>query len=1108
MPVARLLLPLLACWLVSAFVHAASTTEELQASIEALAERNLSEAEQRSARQFLEQAIGQLRERKADEERIERLQAQTTQAPQQTAQLRRDLVQLKARPADDYATVHARTSLSKLEALFNEHSNQLSDWQQSLRDANSQIVSAQTLPDRVQSELATLQTRLAAIDSALKTGREGQRALTVEHREALSAEKAALSTRIRLRRKELDASSDLRELAQAQRDLLLERISRVEVQLDALQLLIAEERRQQSEKAIAELWREAEQQEANTLLRRENDLNLRLSRMLLDATDRRNELTQASLQARHQVDLLAQASRTMDEMLEVLSENQRLSRLLHELKLSLPVIQVERNLGGEIADLRLQQFELNMLRDQVGNPAAYVERLLADEPPEALSDELRQTLLGLVSTRGELLERVSRELSALLSEAINLQLIQTQLHETATTLNAELDEQRFWIPSNPVMDMAWLKSVPERLRQQVAGMPLATILIEFRTALGARPLLFIPLLMVIAGLAWRRQWLERKVDKLNRDIGHIHRDSTWHTPLAVLLCALQALPIALLLALCGIALQMDARGQNFSLGASLLAMAQVWLVFYTVYRVLAPGGVAESHFRWPTERVTFLRRRMRNLGFLLLGLAAVATFAEHQPDALPDDVIGVAIVLGGYLMMAILLFGLVNHRSEAIGRLTGPQILLGILLALLPLILLVAVTLGYYYTALKLTSRLIESLFLLVLWQLLRGVLERGLEVAARNLAWQRLLKQREAGVRDDPEGGEIAIEEEPILDMEQVNQQSLRLLRLVLLTGFLIALYLVWADLFSVLTYLDNITLYEYTSGSGDTASLVPISVRDVLGGLLIVVLAIVLARNLPGLLEILVLSRLNLAQGSAYATTTLLSYTIVSVGFVATLSTLGVSWDKLQWLVAALSVGLGFGLQEIFANFVSGLIILFERPVRIGDVVTLGDQSGTVKRIRIRATTITDFDRKDIIIPNKVFITGQLINWSLTDTITRVTIKVGVAYGSDLTTTRELLLQIADENPRILKEPAPMVYFLSFGASTLDHELRVHVRELGDRNPTIDEVNRRVDELFREHGIEVAFNQVDVHIRNSAGQEIQLVSGATGSGGVPAEGHAERDR
>jgi potassium efflux system protein len=200
----------------------------------------------------------------------------------------------------------------------------------------------------------------------------------------------------------------------------------------------------------------------------------------------------------------------------------------------------------------------------------------------------------------------------------------------------------------------------------------------------------------------------------------------------------------------------------------------------------------------------------------------------------------------------------------------------------------------------------------------------------------------------------------------------------------------------------------------------MVPISIGDLLGALIIIGITFALARNLPACWKCWCCPSWNWPRG-AYATTTLLSYVIAGVGFVSTLSTLGVSWDKLQWLVAALSVGLGFGMQEIFANFISGIMILFERPVRIGDTITIGNLSGTVSKIRIRATTITDFDRKDIIVPNKTFITGQLINWSLTDTITRVTLKLGVDYGSDLDLVKELLLKAARENPRVLKDPEP---------------------------------------------------------------------------------------
>ena len=324
-----------------------------------------------------------------------------------------------------------------------------------------------------------------------------------------------------------------------------------------------------------------------------------------------------------------------------------------------------------------------------------------------------------------------------------------------------------------------------------------------------------------------------------------------------------------------------------------------------------------------------------------------------------------------------------------------------------------------------------------------------------------------------------------PELKLEQINQQSLRLGRLALLVLFSVLVYLVWSDLISAASYLESITLWEYNSGTADNPLMKPLSAGDLLSAIIIVLLTIALARNLPGLLEILVLSRMDLRQGSSYAITTLLSYLIVSVGIVGFLASLGVSWNKLQWLIAALGVGLGFGLQEIFANFVSGLIILFERPVRIGDVVTIGNLSGTVNRIRIRATTITDFDRKEIIVPNKTFVTEHLINWSLSDTVTRVTVKVAVANGSDVTLVRELLLKIARDNPRVLDDPEPLVFFLEFNDHRLEHELRMHVRKLDDRNPAIDETNREIDRLFAEHNIEIAARQVDVNLVSKAGLE-----------------------
>ena len=1044
------------------------------------------ESEAKPAAQSLdEQTQRMIEQTETSKARLDELKTQLARAPKEIAEAQRELARLKASPEQDPAERHAKQSVEALEQRLRARVEELAEWQKQYSSANSMIISAQTRPERAQAQIGTAQTRIQEINNLLKSGREAGKPLSDERRALLDAEILSLGAQIELRRQELAGNSLLQDLGKARRDLLAERIRRAEEETQALQTLINEKRRAESEQTVAEFSARVQQAGSDKLLAAESAENLKLSDYLLRATERLNRLNQQNLQTRQQLDTLNQTDQALEEQIAVLEGSLLLSRILYQQKQALPSLQLDKNLADEIADIRLYQFELNQRREAAGNAAAYVDQLLAQQNEEEVTPELRRTLLELATTRSELLDRLNRELDALLNASITLQLNQKQLQDTASALSETLDEQMFWIPSNKPLDFSWLKTAPLLLERQISTLPWASALQGLAAGLGERPLLFLPLLLMIAALLWRRPVINAKLDALSKDIGHFRNDSQLHTPLALLLNLLLALPGALLLALCGYLLQMDARGQNLGLGAALYEMAQAWLVFYTAYRMLSPGRVAELHFRWSKPQVTFLRDELRRLGLVVLTLVVAVSIAEQQPANLADDVLGLLVIIACYALMSWRMARILR-KGPASENAPHGRLLLGMLFSVLPLLLIGVVGMGYYYTALKLTERLIDTLYLLMLWVALEATLVRALTIAARRLAYQRALAKRQSS--EENGNAETETLEEPGLDIEQVNQQSLRLTRLATFGLFVVALYWVWSDLISVVSYLDNVALYEFTSGSGDTLTTSAISLNDLLGALAIVVITLVLARNLPGLLEVAVLSRLNLAPGSAYATGTLLSYTLVGTGIVSTLSTLGVSWDKLQWLVAALSVGLGFGLQEIFANFVSGLIILFEKPVRIGDVVTIGNLSGTVSRIRIRATTITDFDHKEIIVPNKTFVTDQLLNWSLSDTVTRVTIRIGVEFGSDLEQVRELLFQAARENPRVLKDPEPQVFFLNFGESRLEHELRLHVRDLGDRNPVIDEINRRVDREFRERGIVIAFRQLDVHLKDHAGHELLL--------------------
>ena len=245
---------------------------------------------------------------------------------------------------------------------------------------------------------------------------------------------------------------------------------------------------------------------------------------------------------------------------------------------------------------------------------------------------------------------------------------------------------------------------------------------------------------------------------------------------------------------------------------------------------------------------------------------------------------------------------------------------------------------------------------------------------------------------------------------------------------------------------------------------------------------------KHFSAFLEIILRQWSSVGQGTRYTFITLSSYVFLTIGTVLVFGLLGGSWEEIQWIFAALGVGIGFGLQEIVANFICGLIILFERPIRIGDVVTVGDIDGTVSRIQIRATTITLFDKKELLVPNKEFITGRLVNWSLSDPITRIMIFIHVAYESDLQKTMSIMSKAAEEDARVLQKPAPFVTIENFVGNTLRINLRCYVGLIEHRLRTITDLHKEIIRKFNEAGIVIPVPQQDLHLNTSKALDIRL--------------------
>lgn len=259
-----------------------------------------------------------------------------------------------------------------------------------------------------------------------------------------------------------------------------------------------------------------------------------------------------------------------------------------------------------------------------------------------------------------------------------------------------------------------------------------------------------------------------------------------------------------------------------------------------------------------------------------------------------------------------------------------------------------------------------------------------------------------------------------------------------------------------------------------------------QILLGIVLFAALITFIRWLAGRLEHKWLTRTPLEQHTRETVATLFAYLAFILAGLIGLDAAGFNLSNLALIAGALSVGIGFGLQNVVSNFISGIILMFERPIRTGDYITVETTEGYVRRMRIRSTEIETLDRMTVIVPNSQLLTHHVKNWNLRDHYGRVTARVGVAYGSDTALVKKLLLQVAGEHPLVVQKnettvPGPMVFFASIGGSTLNFELKIFVRQVSMRFMVVSDIYFSIDSVFAEHGVSMAFPQQDVWFRNA---------------------------
>ncbi len=1075
--------PLLAAQEAAPAVPAEPTAEAVQERIKQVqANTDLPERERQELLSLYEEA---LRNVSAAEQWRQKAQ-QYEQAIQTAPETLRELQQEAERAVPEVKVAVPDEPVSQLET-------RLAEAQAELAAAEERAASLETEQTQRAARRAEIPALVEAAKEKLAQTREQLEEMAQADRDAataartlmLHARKHALEQELRASEKELLSYDARGDLLAARRAAAAREATRAQQKVEQWEQIVRDRRRREANQAAREAARQVEQ--VPTALQEAAERNKELAEQRaqqvaprLDSAGTRLKRMQARL-----TELQTDLERVREKVQKV-GMTKALGLLLRKKRAELPAVRRhQENIATrqpEIADVELKLMELNEERTELGDPEARARQMVAQRAPD-LREERRQELTRqatqLLETRVGLLNALHSDYDTYFNVLVDLDSAERNLIRTVRRYSAFIDENILWFKSSPQLGMQDLTGALAAARSLVSPSRWAGLGRSALEDLVRRPHAYALALVAFAALMvfrWRLARALRRAGELAQDR---RTDRMRHTLTALSCTILLAAPWPLLLGSVGLLLSSAVAASQFTraagegLWAAALALGTVALL----RRLSQPGGLADAHLRWRSRALAVLRANLSWLGWFVAVCAAVAMAFEWMDLETDGDSLGrIAFIVGQVAAAAfvqrilrspggILDEVLTRRRGTWFERLRYVWYPLAVVV---PLALAGAAAAGYYYTARVLTWRLVITFWPLLGLAVGYELMLRWLFVARRRLALEQAERRRAAA--EGAEEEQAPPPEESEVSVRAIGEQTQQLLLSLFGLGVILVLWLVWSDVVPALGALADIQVIDALE----------VSLADIGVALIIVAVTIMAAKNIPGLLEIAALQHLPLEPAVRFAITRICRYAITVVGVILALAAVHITWDKVQWLAAAITVGLGFGLQEIFANFVSGLIILFERPMRVGDTVTVGDVTGTVTKIRIRATTVLDWDRKELVVPNREFITGRLINWTLSDRILRVVIPVGIAYGSDTERAYQILLRVAGENPRVLDEPEPTVLFMEFGDSALLFELRVFVASVEDRLSVRHELHMAVDRAFREAGIEISFPQRDVHIRS----------------------------
>ncbi len=1066
--------------------------------------------------ELITRAIDERRKAAATVAETAALRKRVAGAAERIAQLRARLEQPAPapRPAD-----HAAVPLDELIARAREKEQTLEAAREELKSRERELAAVTALGPTLSDLVAERRKELRELKDKAGVPVPGELPAATEARKAyLAAREARLGAEIADAELQLANYEVLTRLATLERDAAALEVPRLDAEREALTAAV-EARRAKEVRAAREQARETEAEAAglpeaiasvaaeNVALREELEtvtLNTGVVAEKLRATERRVSELEADLAA-------------LRERVETVGSTEAIGRLLQRRLRSVRLIKTDRRAisarADEIVRATDRRIDLGEQRRELADTRSRVDAMLASVPEaereRAGEAALREQAAALVAAERTTLDELHEAYGRYLTQLTSLEAAERRLAATANAMVEFARRELLWVRTLPPVSLTDLAAMPRVLSGafDVANWRLA--MSDAKATAAARPLLTALGTIAVLAVVGVRPWARRRLGAVGDLTASIHTDAFRHTLWALVLTLLIAAAWPVVLATAGWLLVSGGEPADFSRQASrtLLQLASLLAIFATARWLIHYNGLARRHFRWPERVRVLLRRELRWLTPLSIVCVVFGVYAFMQQTPEASAAVGRPALMIFAAALAVFYYRLFRRRAPLMwlvfrrnprgvaARTWWFWFPLGVAV---PAANVLAAAAGYMSVAFTVTALLIDTGWLLLGVWTLRDVMLRWFTVSERRLRFEQALEQRaearaerarQRGGGAEPTPTETAEVEVPEVDYRELGDQGRTVVQLAVIVGVILGLARLWSDLLPALDVLDRFQLpMSRVSVVDGVEQRVAVTVTDVVVALLVLAATLIAVRNLSGVLGFTLLHRVARDAGAQYAIVTLCQYALVAAGLLYALAAIGVEWSKLQWLVAALGVGLGFGLQEIVANFVSGIILLLERPIRVGDVVTVGDATGTVARIRIRATTIVDWDRKELVVPNKEFVTGRLLNWTLSNNLLRLIVRVGVAYGADVRRARELLAEVAKENETVLEDPAPIILFNSFGDNALGLELRVYLPSIEHLLRVETELHHAIYDKFDQAGIVIAYPQRDVHLDTSGPLDVRL--------------------